>query len=218
LRTLDLLESKVNGVGAKALRHKTCRLFVAPGQVTSHKETKYRRISESGREIFSLKDPVLPLDQVQSHRFREDSMKCITKGFGLLELVIVLGLIAIIAASAVPGMHRINQEWALWGGARLLESSLLWARTHAIAANDSLALMIDNGGARFYWQDPTGARYQSSIRLLPAGVRITQAPRRPVCFFPRGNAVPAGTFVVQGATGSYRVVVSALGRIRVQRN
>jgi prepilin-type N-terminal cleavage/methylation domain-containing protein len=168
-------------------------------------------------EIFLLKNPVLPLDQVQSQRFREDSMKCIARGFGLLELVIVLGLIAIVAASAVPSMHRINQEWALWGGTHLLESSLLWARTHAIASNDSLALVIDNGGARFYWQDPAGARYQSSIRLLPAGVRITQAPRRPLCFFPRGNAVPAGTFVVQGATGSYRVIVSARGRVRVER-
>jgi type II secretory pathway pseudopilin PulG len=145
-------------------------------------------------------------------------MKHCARGYGLLELVIVLGLVAIITAAAVPGVHRIQQEWALWGGAHLVESSLQWARTHAISANDSLSFMIDRNGTRIGWQDPGGTRFHSSTRVLPPGVRIAQAPRRPVCFFPRGNAVPAGTFVVQGAAGSYKVVVSSMGRIRVQRD
>jgi type II secretory pathway pseudopilin PulG len=145
-------------------------------------------------------------------------MKRIARGFALLELVFVSGLIAIMAAIALPGMKRINQEWTLWGGTRLLESSLLWARAHAITANDSLSLVVDSEGYRIYWQDSAGTRYLGSIRTLPAGVRITQAPRRPLCFFPRGNAVPAGTYVVQGQAGSYRVIVSAMGRVRVMRN
>ena len=139
-------------------------------------------------------------------------------GYGLLELVIVLALIAIIAAAAAPGIHQIDREWALWGGARLVESSLQGARAYAIAANDSLNFTIDRNGTLICWQEPGGARFHSSVRLLPPGVRITQAPRRPVCFFPRGNAVPAGTFVVQGTAGSYKVVVSSMGRIRVQRD
>ena len=144
-------------------------------------------------------------------------MESYARGYGLLELVIVLALVAIIAAAAVPGIYRINQEWALWGGAHMVESSLLWARAHAITANDSLSLTIDRDGTRIGWQDPGGARFHGSTRFLPPGVRITNAPRRPVCFFPRGNAVPAGTFVVQGAVGSYRVIVSARGRVRVER-
>jgi hypothetical protein len=95
---------------------------------------------------------------------------------------------------------------------------MLWARMHAISANDSLVLIIDNGGRRFYWQEPGGTRFEASIRTLPFGVVIIQSPRKPVRFFPRGNAVPAGTFVLQNPAGSYRVVVSAAGRIRVQRD
>lgn len=140
------------------------------------------------------------------------------RGQGLVELLVVLGLVGIVAGGAAPGIRRINQEWELWGCAHMLENSLQWARMHAISTNDSLALMIDEGGRRFYWLDPDGTRYENSVRYLPAGVRIVQSPRRPLRFYQHGNAVPAGTFVVQGAAGSYRVVVNVTGRIRMQRD
>jgi hypothetical protein len=131
---------------------------------------------------------------------------------------VVLGLLGILVGSAVPEIHRMQQEWALWGSTRLVESSLLWARTHAIAANDSLSLIVDENGRRFYWQAADGARFEYTIRWLPSGISIIQSPRKPLRFFPHGNAVPAGTFVIQGEAGTYRVVVSALGRVRVQRD
>ncbi len=139
------------------------------------------------------------------------------RGTGLLEVLIVLFLIAIMAAGAVPGVHRIQQEWALWGGVRLLESSLFWARTYAITSNDSLILNVEGDGRAFFWTDPDGVRLELSRRMLPPGVRIVQSPARPLRFYQHGNAAPAGTFVLQGNAGSYRVVVSILGRIRVQR-
>ncbi len=139
-------------------------------------------------------------------------------GQGLVELLVVLGLAGILAGGAVPGIRRISREWELWGCAHMLENSLQWARMHAISANDSLALIIDEDGRRFYWTDPEGRRYENSVRTLPAGVRIASSPRRPLRFYQHGNAVPAGTFVVQGAAGSYRVIVNVAGRIRMQRD
>ena len=136
---------------------------------------------------------------------------------GLIEVLVVLGLIGVAAGGAVPGIHRINQEWALAGGTRMVESSLLWARTHAIAVNDWMSFIIEDDGRRFYWIDPDGARYEASIRHLPAGIRIAKAPGKPLRFFQHGNAVPAGSFVIEGEAGTYKVVVSAMGRIRVER-
>lgn len=139
-------------------------------------------------------------------------------GFSLVELALVLGLMGIVAGSAAPGIHRINQEMALRGSVRLVESSLLWARTHAIATNDSLVFIIDQDGRRFHWQTPEGKRYENSVRILPAGISIISSPRRPLRFYQHGNAAPAGTFVIQGPAGTYRVVVSVMGRIRIQRD
>jgi Tfp pilus assembly protein FimT len=139
-------------------------------------------------------------------------------GFGLTELVVAVACMSLLVGVAVPNLHRLTQEWNLWGAAHLLESALQWGRMYAISANTSVVLQIDHGGARFYWADPrTRAAYESSIRNLPAGVRIVSSPRRPLRFFPRGNAAPAGTIVVRGKAGQYRVVVNPAGRIRVQR-
>lgn len=132
-------------------------------------------------------------------------------------MLIVLGLVGVMAGGASPGVHRIRQEWALWGSAHLVESSLLWARAHAIASNDSLTFIIDLNGSRFYWLAPDGTRYDNSIHNLPPGVSIVKSPLKPLRFFQHGNAVPAGTFVVQGQAGTYRVVVSVMGRVRVVR-
>jgi len=139
-------------------------------------------------------------------------------GFGLTELVLAVACMSLLVGVAIPNLHWLTQEWNLWGAAHLLEGALQWGRMYAVSANTSVVLQIDPGGARFYWADPrTRAPYESSIRNLPAGVRIVASPRRPVRFFPRGNAVPAGTFVVRGKAGQYRVVVNPAGRIRVQR-
>ncbi len=139
------------------------------------------------------------------------------KGFGLIELLVVLGLAGVAAGGALPGIHRMQQEWALWGGARMLETSLLWARGYAIASNDAMVLIIEPDGRGFHWQDPGGVRYALSARQLPYGVRIVQAPRRSLRFYQHGNAAPAGTFVLQNEVGTYRVIVSVAGRVRVTR-
>ncbi|MGA2264372.1 MAG: prepilin-type N-terminal cleavage/methylation domain-containing protein, partial [Acidobacteriota bacterium] len=34
------------------------------------------------------------------------------RGVGLIEVLIVLGLIGIMAGGAAPSLHRMNQEWA----------------------------------------------------------------------------------------------------------
>jgi hypothetical protein len=140
-------------------------------------------------------------------------------GYSLVELLIVVALATALLLVAVPGIARLQQEWTLWGAARVLEASMQWGRMHAVAANAPVVFCTDEVLQEFYWSDAlSGEPYDRSLRHLPRGIRIAAAPRRPLRFYPHGNAAPAGTYTVAGEAGSYSVVVTPGGRIRIQKN
>lgn len=146
-------------------------------------------------------------------------MWCNHSGATLLETMVVIACGGILLVIAVPNLDRLQQEWTLWGAAHLIESSLQWGRMHAVSANTALALEIDPDGRGYHWVDAdSGARFEQSRRFLPGRVRIVSSPHRPLRFYPRANAAPAGTYIIQGDAGQYRVIVSVAGRIRIQRD
>ncbi|NWG11915.1 MAG: GspH/FimT family pseudopilin [Acidobacteria bacterium] len=138
--------------------------------------------------------------------------------FSLAETTIVLACACLLGALAAPALRTIHAEWSLWGGTYQVESALQWGRLQAITKNASLIFEVGQGGHSIWWKDAaTGETYETTVRWLPRGVRIGACPAQPVRFFPRGNAAPAGSYVVAGDAGEYRVVVSPAGRIRVER-
>jgi len=142
-----------------------------------------------------------------------------TAGYSLSELLIVVACTTILLASGMPGVARLHHDWTLWGAAKTLETSMQWGRMHAIAYNAPVIFHTDDVRQEFCWVDAaSGETYAASLRRLPHGIRIVAAPRRPLRFYPHGNAVPAGTYTLAGDSGSYSVVVSPGGRIRTQKN
>ena len=141
------------------------------------------------------------------------------QGYSLVEVVIVLACGAILLVVATPNLHHLQQEWALWESARVLETSLHWGRMYAISANAPIMFEVSEDGQRFYWVDPaSGDKYENTDRHLSGQIRIVGFPKRPIRLYQHGNAVPAGTYILCGETGSYRVVVSPGGRIRLQKD
>jgi type II secretory pathway pseudopilin PulG len=139
-------------------------------------------------------------------------------GFCLLEALAALSCALVLTAIAVPNAGRMRHGIALWGGTRLIESSLQWGRMHAITTNTSVMFQVDPDGRGFYWSDPvSGAPYASSARIFAGGVRLTGFPKKSLRFYPRGNAAPAGTFTLTGDAGTYRVIVNLAGRIRIEQ-
>jgi type II secretory pathway pseudopilin PulG len=140
-------------------------------------------------------------------------------GYSLAELIVVLACAAILFSAAAPSVAHWQKEWTLWECTRILEISLQWGRMHAISANAPILFEIDSSLQKFYWKDPqSGDLYAGTIRHLPRGVRVAKCPKRSLRFYQHGNAAPAGTYTLEGETGSYSVVVSPGGRIRIQKN
>jgi len=140
-------------------------------------------------------------------------------GFTLAELLIVVVIAAIIVTFAVPGFVRIQKEWSLWGSARMVETSLQWGRMRAIASNSPVLFEIAEDGRGFAWKDTvTGDVFTTTAWTMTGSARIASSPRTPLRFYPRGNAVPSGTYRVEGETGSYSIIVTPGGRIRFQKN
>ena len=143
----------------------------------------------------------------------------ISEGFSLAELLIALVCASILTTAAIPNIVHWQKEWTLWGSARTLEISLHWGRMHAIAANTPILFEINRDQKSFCWIDPdSGNPYAGSTGYLGNGVRLKTFPRRSLRFYQHGNAAPGGTYTMEGETGSYSVVVSPGGRIRIQRN
>jgi Type II transport protein GspH len=139
-------------------------------------------------------------------------------GTTIVELLIVVGCAVVMLSGAVPGYVRMSQGWRLRGGVELVLTSLQWGRSHAVSSNSSIAFYVADDGRSFWWVEPgSNERFRGTVRYMPTGVRIVSAPRRPIRFYPRGTAVPAGTYVVRGESGGYRIVVSPAGRIRSER-
>lgn len=142
-----------------------------------------------------------------------------TEGYSLAELLVVLACLIALLSMAVPDIARLQKTWTLWGGMQSLESSLQWGRMHAIASNTPMLFEVSTDGQEFGWRDPdSGDRFEATFRHLGKDLRIVSAPRRPLRFYPRGNAAPAGTYVIEGDAESYSVVVAPGGRIRTQKN
>jgi Tfp pilus assembly protein FimT len=142
-----------------------------------------------------------------------------SEGYSLAEAVVALACAILLLTVAVPNFVQLQREWALWGAARILETSMQWGRMHAITSNSPVIFEIDDTREEFHWADAaSGDSYAGSARHLPAGIRFSAAPRRSLRFYQHGNAAPGGTYTVAGDAGSYSVIVSPGGRIRLQRN
>lgn len=134
------------------------------------------------------------------------------RGFTLLECVAAASLLVLGAGLGLSWLGRTLDDWRLQGAAQALGADLTRARGAAVStgaahrilvhpAAESYAVSVDGGPPRFWTS-------------LPHGVRIIGAPSRPLIFYSRGQAAPAGTYLLEGRAGRVRVIVAPMGRVR----
>jgi prepilin-type N-terminal cleavage/methylation domain-containing protein len=100
-----------------------------------------------------------------------------SKGFTLLEMLVVVAITAMIASIVAANMERALSALALQQNVRLLQADLRVARATALRTGKKVDLEATDHGREYDWI--------GGSRFLPAG--ITLAMSRPFVVYPDGS-------------------------------
>jgi len=139
----------------------------------------------------------------------------LTKGFQLIELMIVCLIFFTIAGIGAGTVWNWIEAYRLENAFRLFSSQISEIRTLAIGLNFPITIEISDTRHKFGF---AGRTEETLVWLsLPRGVKFTETPTKQVTFYPRGNAVPGGSYYLENLKGCVKIVVAPSGRIRWER-
>jgi general secretion pathway protein H len=139
-------------------------------------------------------------------------------GFTLLEILIVLGLMAIVAGFVIPMFGGPVSTTELRGSARQLAAGLRLARSEAVAERRETFLVVDVGGKRFKVdRDPQEHALPSRVelKLFTAQNDLVSDSVGSIRFFPDGGS-NGGRITVSSGERKFDVDIDWLtGRVAI---
>jgi prepilin-type N-terminal cleavage/methylation domain-containing protein len=147
------------------------------------------------------------------------------RGFTVLELLCVLGVLSVLLAIALPRASAVLPRLALDQAARQLAAELELARVKAINRNTRVRVVVDLAAASYRLEAEVEGRFEpeGAARRLPGGVEFDAAASTrifggsiTITFLPRGHTADNATIALGGTGNVKRVIVSPSGRVRVE--
>lgn len=140
-----------------------------------------------------------------------------TKGFTLVELMIVVALVAIIATIGYPSFTEFTASQRIRAAASALYDSLLLARSEAVKRNTAVSMTVTdlaNGWTIVVTSDNTLLRTQEAF----AGLQFT--PANPSIAYNRFGRLSSGaeteiTATSPSSSKSWCITIDTVGRPRV---
>lgn len=131
--------------------------------------------------------------------------------FTLTEIIVALGIIAILAAIAVPNWSTLLPTYALNSAVRQVQSELHRIKSQAVAENTSYQFNVSTAPTGSYDVQKSGTTQQT--KPLPEGIEITEAVN--ISFSARGTTDSEQTVKLRNSKPACKhVVVSITGRIQ----
>lgn len=144
-----------------------------------------------------------------------------SSGFTSLELMIVVAIVAILAALAVPSFSSTLEKQRITTAAEAILSDLRWARAEAIKRNKQIRVTFTTGSPWSYTvhADPNGdntlLKTVSGSDLPATTLSSTNFASDYVTFDPIRGISNNGTATIISNNFSAGVIVSTLGRARI---
>ncbi|OGZ18493.1 MAG: hypothetical protein A2175_01925 [Candidatus Nealsonbacteria bacterium RBG_13_42_11] len=175
--------------------------------------------------------------------FNDSMIKCFNKNaFTLVEILIVIAIIAILSAIAVPGYRNANKQYALELAANKLVQDIRSVEEMALAAaevngnipdkygvyfsmssNDQYILFADNGDGVYGAGDqvigsPLKMAGGVTIQNLnpPSPLTVTFKPPDPSVVINNNLAITTATISLANGAGTKSVIINKIGLVYVQ--
>ncbi|MEI8173705.1 MAG: GspH/FimT family pseudopilin, partial [Deltaproteobacteria bacterium] len=138
-----------------------------------------------------------------------------------IELMIVIAIMAILSAIAIPNFQTYMAQRRLSGAAREVYGNLMAVRMQSISENKRIALNIDNNHQYTMLRDnnPNGFFTGETIGLPkdlhPAYYDVTFSSSGTVIVFSPNGTGSTGTIGLTGSTGTKSITTSIAGRIKI---
>ena len=150
------------------------------------------------------------------------------RGVTALELIMLVALMVILAAIAIPGMSPVVLNGRLRGGAWQLAGDLRLARQMAVTTQKRHRICLSSCtltvGSGWYSLEREEGTAPSTFWVSAAGGAATRLPTDvtvsvnttgdKLTFDEKGMASP-GTFILSNLAGSYNVIIGVTGRVRI---
>lgn len=155
----------------------------------------------------------------------------IENGFTLIEALVVIFMMALISALAIPGMMNWLSSAKLNGAVNNLKGSLELAKLKAIQENGPVAVNFYGNRYEVFRDDGTtiGVHDAGEVFLtkssLPTGIRVdlsattftdSGAGRKRIRFKGRGTCTSGTVCLVNSKGMVKRIILSSTGRIRTE--
>lgn len=145
-----------------------------------------------------------------------------SSGFTLVELLMVVGLIGIVSAIAVPALMAEMPTYRLNGAARQVMSDLLAARMQAVSQNNQFVVTFDADNHRYTILDDDDGNGNadagetaivSDLHAEYPGINFTSTLN--LTFMPDGTVNNSGSMSLAGCSETRTLDVTGAGRVRI---
>ena len=145
-------------------------------------------------------------------------------GFTLIELIVIIAIVAVFAAIAVPNFLSYLPKHRLNGAARQVMGDLMAARMKAVKENCDVAVafVTDNSEYRI-WTDSNNNGIKDSGEEITKDIQsnyrdVIIKSTKNIEFHSRGTANPYGIIVLSlpNSAGSKNVKVHITGRVMIE--